>query len=62
MVRDVRDTIAHLLQEHCGSYLSIHCVSFVQMTLNKYVLDLPSIEEYMKSLETSRRYLLDIWS
>jgi len=25
-------------------------------------LDIENIEEYMKSLETSRRYLLDIWS
>ncbi|UJR31040.1 hypothetical protein I4U23_018550 [Adineta vaga] len=41
MVRDVRETIAHILQEH---------------------FDIPNIDEYMKSLETSRRYLLDIWS
>ncbi|CAF1398824.1 unnamed protein product [Adineta steineri] len=41
MVRDVRETIAHLLQEH---------------------FDIPNIDQYMQSLETSRRYLLDIWS
>jgi len=41
MVRDVRETIGHILKEH---------------------FDISNIEEYMKSLETSRRYLLDIWS
>ncbi|CAF2754762.1 unnamed protein product [Rotaria sp. Silwood2] len=41
MVRDVRETIVHILQEHS---------------------DITNIDEYMKSLETSRRYLLDIWS
>ena len=58
MARDVRDTIGRLLEEHCGESRSIGSRRLSLL----FPLEIDNIEEYMKSLETSRRYLLDIWS
>lgn len=40
----------------------IDCIIMLYNDFEPWCLDIPNIEEYMKSLETSRRYLLDIWS
>ena len=58
MARDVRDTIGRLLEQHCGESSSSESRRLSLLTR----LDIGNGGEYMKSLETSRRYLLDIWS
>ena len=59
MVRDVREIIAQILKENYGLNL-IHL--FLRNHFCLFSLDIPNIDEYIKSMETSRRYLLDIWS
>jgi hypothetical protein len=59
MVRDVRETIANILKQHFGLYINF---IYFQKIIIHFIVDIPNIDEYMKSLETSRRYLLDIWS
>lgn len=66
MVRDVRQTIVEILAEHSGSLKTEFLCSPKRksnvISFHTRFLGIENPEDYVKSLEISRRYLLDIWS